>query len=180
MLIGNEPVDLRLTLMDSAQCFHWVEQGGRFGAVVEGTPVWLWRDGTGIHAEGDCDDDALRHYLDLDRDYAAVADEYAHIPAAREAVALFPGLRVLNQPTWEALIAFILSANNNVPRIRTLVRALRERYGNRFDGGLYAFPTPARLAECDEDALRALKVGYRAPFLIETARRFARPASAIS
>ncbi len=171
MLIGNEPVDLRLTLMDSAQCFHWVEQGGRFGAVVEGTPVWLWRDGAGIHAEGDCDGDALRHYLDLDRDYAAVADEYAHIPAAREAVALFPGLRVLNQPTWEVLIAFILSANNNVPRIRTLVRALRERYGNRFDGGLYAFPTPARLAECDEDALRALKVGYRAPFLIETARR---------
>lgn len=171
MLIGNEPIDLRLTLMDSAQCFHWQERDGRFGAVVDGAPVWLWRDGAGIHAQGDWDGDALRRYLDLDRDYAAVADEYAHIPAAREAVGLFPGLRVLNQPTWEALIAFILSANNNVSRIRTLVRALLERYGKRFDGGLYAFPAPERLAECGEDALRTLKVGYRAPFLIETARR---------
>ena len=171
MLIGTESLDLRLSLVDSAQCFHWVEENGRFGAVVDGAPVWLWRDGEGIYAEGDCDPAALRRYLDLDRDYAAIAAEYAHIPAAREAVGLFPGLRVLNQSAWEALIAFILSANNNVARIRGLVRALCGHCGQRFDGGLYAFPTPERLADCGEDALRALKVGYRAPFLIETARR---------
>ena len=171
MLIGNEPADLRLTLMDSAQCFHWVERDSRFGAAVAGAPVWLWQDATGIHAEGDCGVDVLRHYLDLDRDYAAIAGEYAHIPAAREAVGLFPGLRVLNQPPWEALVAFILSANNNVARIRTLVQALCEHFGQRLDGGLCAFPTPECLADCGEAELRALKVGYRAPFLIETARR---------
>lgn len=171
MLIGTEPLDLRLTLMESAQCFHWVEREGRFGAVVEGAPVWLWQDGTGIRAEGDCGAQVLRHYLDLNRDYTAVAAEYAHIPAACEAVGLFPGLRVLNQPPWEALVAFILSSNNNVARIRTLVQALCGHFGQRLDGGLYAFPTPERLADCDEAELRALKVGYRAPFLIETARR---------
>ena len=78
---------------------------------------------------------------------------------------------MLNQPPWEALIAFILSANNNVARIRTLVRALCAHCGQRVDGGLYAFPTPVRLADCTEPELRSLKVGYRAPFLIETARR---------
>jgi N-glycosylase/DNA lyase len=174
MLIGTEPLDLRLTLMESAQCFHWVEVNGRFGAVVDGAPVWLWRDGEGIQAEGDCAPGALRRYLDLDRDYAAVAAEYDAIPPAREAIRLFDGLRVLNQPPWEALIAFILSANNNVSRIRSLVRALCEAYGERYDRGgvaLYAFPTPGRLADCGEEALRGLKVGYRAPFLIETARR---------
>ena len=171
MLIGTEPLDLRLTLMESAQCFHWAEREGRFGAVVEGAPVWLWQDGTGIHAEGDCGAQVLRHYLDLDRDYAAIAGEYAHIPAACEAVGLFPGLRVLNQPPWEALIAFILSANNNVARIRTLVQAICAHLGQRLDGGLCAFPTPERLADCGEAELRTLKVGYRAPFLIETARR---------
>ena len=171
MLIGTEPLDLRLTLMESAQCFHWVEREGRFGAVVEGAPVWLWQDGTGIRAEGDCGAQVLRHYLDLNRDYTAIAAEYAHIPAACEAVELFPGLRVMNQPPWEALVAFILSSNNNVVRIRTLVKALCGHFGRRLDGGLYAFPTPERLADCDEAELRALKVGYRAPFLIETARR---------
>jgi N-glycosylase/DNA lyase len=171
MLIGTEPLDLRLTLMESAQCFHWVEREGRFGAVVDGAPAWLWQDGTDIRAEGDCGIDVLRHYLDLDRDYAAIAGEYAHIPAACEAVGLFPGLRVLNQPPWEALIAFILSANNNVARIRTLVQAICAHLGQRLDGGLCAFPTPERLADCGEAELRTLKVGYRAPFLIETARR---------
>ena len=173
MLIGREELDLRLTLVDSAQCFHWRRVDDRYGAVVDGMPVWLWYGGEGVLAEGEADVPALRHYLDLDRDYAAVAAEYAHIPAARRAVGLFPGLRVLNQPAWEALVAFILSANNNVARIRNLVRALCERYGAAWDtptGTLYAFPTPERLASCGEEELRALKLGYRAPFLIRSAR----------
>ena len=172
MMIGTETLDLRLALMDSAQCFRWRERDGRFVAAFENGPVWLWRSQHGIEAEGAFEKDALRHYLDLDRDYRAVAEAYAHIPAARQAVSLFPGLRVLNQPPWEALVCFILSANNNVARIRGLADALCRRYGCRWeDAGVCGFPTPEALAACDEAELRALKVGYRAPFLIGTARR---------
>ena len=176
MLIGTEEMDLRLTLMDSAQCFCWHERGGRFGAALAGGPVWLWRDGAGIEAEGCADAPFLRRYLDLDRDYAAIADEYAAFDFARRAMALHPGLRVLNQPPWEALISFILSANNNVARIRTLVNALCARYGQRWDtdlGPLYGFPAPEALAAASEEDLRALKVGYRAGYLIGTARMVA-------
>ena len=174
MWIGNEPLDLQLTLLDSAQCFHWVQSADWYGAVVAGEPVWLARAEDGILAEGDVDPAALRHYLDLDRDYAAVAREFDELPAAREAMARFPGLRVLNQPAWEALVGFILSANNNVARIRSLTAALCRALGPRFDtprGTLYGFPAPEALAACPECALRAIKVGYRAPFLIGTARR---------
>ncbi len=170
MRIGSETIDLRLTLIDSAQCFRWVESNGRFGCCMERGPVWLRAVPEGIDAEGEIDPAALRHYLDLDRDYAAVAAEYARIPRARRAAGLFPGLRVLNQPPWEALVSFILSANNNVARIRGLTAALCERYGDERDG-LYAFPAPEKLANTGEAELRALKVGYRAPYLIETARR---------
>ena len=76
MLIGTEPLDLRLTLVDSAQCFRWTEAGGRFGAVLEGGPVWLRRTAAGVEAEGEFDPAALRRYLDLERDYAALAAEY--------------------------------------------------------------------------------------------------------
>ena len=140
MLIGSEPLDLRLTLIDSAQCFRWSEVEGRFGAAFEEGPVWLWSTEEGIKAEGAFDAEKLRRYLDLDRDYAAIAVEYAHIPAARDAIALFPGLRVLNQPPWEALVGFILSANNNVGRIRGLVGALCRALGPRLEtprGALY-------------------------------------------
>ena len=174
MLIGSEPLDLRLTLMDSAQCFHWREVGGRFGAVLAGRPVWLRRTGDGIEAEGGVDPAALRRYLDLDRDYAALAAEYARMPRVCRAFGLFPGLRVLNQPAWEALIEFILSANNNVKRIRGLCAALCERYGEALDtprGTLHAFPTPEALAGADVEALRAMKLGYRAPYVVGAARR---------
>lgn len=176
MIIGTEPLDLRLTLMDSAQCFHWVRSGEWYGAVVGGAPVWLARGKAGILAEGDVDPAALRRYLDLDRDYEAVAREFDAIPTAREAMELFPGLRVLNQAPWEALVAFVLSANNNVGRIRGLVEALCRTLGPCREtprGTLYGFPAPEALAGCPEDRLRALKAGYRAPFLVETARRVA-------
>ena len=169
VLIGAEPLDLELTLMESAQCFRWTRSGERYGCVLNASPVWLWREADGIHASGG-DASFLRDYLDLDRDYAAVAREYAHIPEARRAVELYPGLRVLNQPPWEALICFILSANNNVTRIRNLSDALCRRYGEKC-GELHAFPTPERLAEATEEELRALKVGYRAPYLIGAAQK---------
>ena len=170
MRIGTEPLDLQLTLMDSGQCFRWIRDGERYGCALNGEPVWLYSDADGLYAEGNLDIEYLRRYLDLDRDYSAVAMEYAHIPAARTAIEHYPGLRVLNQPTWEALICFILSANNNVARIRNLTDALCRRYGRKFDK-LYSFPTPESLAAADESELRALKIGYRAPFIIETARR---------
>lgn len=163
-------MDLRLTLIDSAQCFRWTEEDGRFVAAFENGPVWLRETERGIEAQGAFELGALRRYLDMDRDYGAVAKACDHIPAARRAVERFPGLRVLNQPPWEALVCFILSANNNVTRIRSLTNALCKSYGRAW-GGVYGFPTPEALAGCDEDALRALKVGYRAPYLIGTARR---------
>ena len=65
-------------------------------------------------------------------------------------------------------MAFIISANNNVGRIRRIVRALIDGLG---EGG--AFPTPAALAAAGEERLRALGCGYRAPFLISSARMVA-------
>ena len=173
MFVGNESADLRLMLVDSAQCFHWSLLGdGSFAAVVAGRPVRLWRDERGGQAEGGMDALALRRYLDLDRDYAALAAEYAHIPAARRAIELYPGLRVLNQPAWEALVAFILSANNNVGRIRGLVDGLSRALGPEFEIGgrtFHGIPSPAALLDCEEEELRALGAGYRAPFLIGSA-----------
>ena len=158
----NAAIDLRLTLIDAAQCFHWVETERGFGAVLEGNAVWL-------RAGEDVSDPRLRRYLDLDRDYASIREEYADIPAAQAAFATCPGLHVLDQPPWEALFSFILSANNNVVRIRSLVYALSSAYGSEADG-LYGIPGPEAVAGATESELRALGAGYRAPYLIETAR----------
>ncbi len=171
--LGGERINLHICLLDSAQCFHWVEAAGSFLGVVQGQPVRLWQEADGVHAGGGLGADALRRYLDLDRDYAALAREFHRIPAAERAIALYPGMRVLNQPPWEALLAFILSANNNVRRIRSLVAALCGELGEQYEcwgERLCGFPTPEVLANCAEARLRGLGVGYRAPYLIGTAR----------
>lgn len=173
MMVGNEKINLELTLIGSAQCFRWVQMGDSFGAVLGETPVWLEQDECGVRAEGG-EHAFLRDYLDLNRDYSEIAREYEAIPMVRNAIQAYPGLRVLNQPPWETLVSFILSANNNVSRIRRLCMALQSSLGERFDtprGALFAMPGPERIANCTEEMLRTLGTGYRAPYLIQTARR---------
>lgn len=159
--------------MDSAQCFHWVKVGNCYGAVINERPVWIWQEDGCIMSDDGADVQEIRKYLDLDRDYSGIADEYARFEKASEVVRLYPGLRVLNQPTWETLISFIISANNNVGRIRGLVMKVLAGYGRKYETGrgiLYAFPDAERLSKCTVEELHALGMGYRDKYIVETAK----------
>ena len=174
--IPNEVLDAQLVLMDSAQVFHWTETQSGLSAVCAGRAVTLAQGSKGLLLKGATPADwpFWAHYFDLDRDYSGIKAKVGHLPMARRALELLPGMRVLNQPVWEALVAFILSANNNVKRIRNLVNAISRELGqaHSVDGAvLYGFPTPHALAGAGEDCLRALGCGYRAPYLTETARK---------
>lgn len=160
--------DARLTLIDSAQVFHWREEDGTFIGVTAGKHARLTPGEDGFVLDG-CmagDEPFWIHYFDLERDYGQLAERVRDYDMAYRAMKRLPGLRVLNQPAWEALVMGIITANNNVARIRSIIMRLIETLG--VDG---AFPTPERLAETDEKTLRTLGCGYRAPYLIDTAAR---------
>lgn len=168
--------DARLTLISSAQAFHWRELDGAFYAVSGGVPMRVRQEGAGVAVDAPegCPAEALRRYFDLDRDYEAVFREYADCPCAGEAFRKLPGLRILRQPPWEALVAFLLSQNNNTARIGKLVRSVCEKYGARVEAfglEIHAFPTPEAVASAGAEAFRALGAGYRAEYLAGTARR---------
>ena len=156
-------LDCDLTLMESAQVFHWQKLDDGFAAVVNGR----------VMTERDTDAEACA-YFDDDRDYTILAGECGGFASAGKALEMLPGLKVLNQPAWEALIAFILSANNNVKRIRSLVMKLCETYGDSYSFGshrLYGFPTSKTLAKLDPNELKTqVTCGYRAEYLVETAK----------
>ena len=175
-IIGKETIDLELTLMDSAQCFHWVKAGNCYGAVINERPVWIWQEDGFVMSDDGADVQEIRKYLDLDRDYSGIADEYARFEKASGVVRMYPGLRVLNQPTWETLISFIISANNNVGRIRGLVMKVLAGYGRKYEtrrGVLYAFPDAERLSKCTVEELHALGMGYRDKYIVETSKAVA-------
>ena len=116
-----------------------------------------------------------RHYLALDEDYDAIDRLLiGAMPNERDravmtaAVEAGRGIRILRQEPFEALISFIVSQNNNIPRIKKIIRTLCETYG---ENG--AFPTAEALAEAGVDALYALKTGFRAKYIHDAACRVA-------
>ena len=118
-------------------------------------------------------DTVWRRYFDLERDYAAQKTAFAADPVLREAMGYAPGIRVLRQPAWETLVTFIISANNNIPRIKGIVERLCALLGDELAPGCYSFPTPARLACQTPESLAPLRCGYRADYLLDAAARVA-------
>lgn len=124
-----------------------------------------------LHIRGAAIADApfWEQYLALDEDYAAFQNRLARNPILRQAVAFAPGIRVLRQPFFETLITFIISQNNNIPRIRGIVERLCALAGEEC-GGFYSFPTPERLAALKEEDLAPLRAGWRSAYLLDAAR----------
>mgnify|MGYP003589700750 CR=1 FL=1 len=114
-----------------------------------------------------------QRYLALDLDYPAMQRRFCANRRLADCVAAAPGIRVLRQPFFEALCAFILSQNNNIGRITGIVARLCALCGAPLAEGLYAFPTPAALAAQTEASLAVLRAGWRAAYLLDAARRVA-------
>lgn len=98
-------------------------------------------------------------YFDLDRDYDALSAAFCNDETLRTAYTFSRGIRILSQDPWETLCSFILSQNNNIPRIRKIIAALCEHFGTPIEGTpFYAFPTAERLASAGTEGL----AGYAA------------------
>lgn len=48
-----------------------------------------------------------------------------------ESIKFGEGIRILKQDLWECIISFIISANNNIPRIKKIIERLSEKYGEK-------------------------------------------------
>ncbi len=160
----EKELSLKETLL-SGQCFRVKEENG-FWTVKAGvgasfkTLVIRQEDITSIAT-----DPFWSNYFDLDFDYSALRASFAKIsPFMEKACSYAPGIRILRQDPWEALCSFVVSQNNNIKRIMSIVERMCNFYG---EGG---FPSSACLANAKEDELRALGLGFRAPYIINTAK----------
>lgn len=171
------PLDLQTTL-ESGQTFLWrrvSEENGDewFRTVTEADVIEVRERNGGLDWRSSTDPtDTLRHRLDLDRDLSAILATFPDEPVIQAAAERFDGLRVLTEPVVPTLFSFILSAQMRIGRIHDLVTALRETYGDTItwqDGTVSTFPDVNRLAGVSETAFRDLGLGYRAPYVKQTA-----------
>lgn len=109
-------------------------------------------------------------YFDLGTNYAEIKKRVSVDEHMSESVKYGNGIRILNQDLWECIISFIISANNNIPRIQGIIDRLCEKYGEKissFDNTYYTFPSAERLKNVKRDDLAFLRAGYRDSYIID-------------
>lgn len=116
-----------------------------------------------------------KKYLDLDTDYQKIIDSFDFEPHLKTAAQFSSGIRILNQHPFETLISFIISQNNNIPRIKKIIDALCQKAGSCIhrdnDKNYYSFPTPKAICELGHDGLFELKTGFRAKYIYDAATK---------
>jgi len=166
-------------IFECGQCFRWnVDERGAYVGVAYGRVAKMRCVGESIFISGGLDDfeTIWRSYLDLDRDYAEIRKSLAIDDFMQSATDFGTGIRMLRQEKWEVLCSFIISQNNNIPRIKTIVEALCREFGNpvEFEGKqYYTFPSAERLADVNVESLAPLRCGYRAAYIISAANAVA-------
>lgn len=178
LLVIPAAFDLAQTL-DCGQAFRWapVEEQGRLwweGAAgnrflrlrQEGKKIFL--SCTPVEYEK-----FWRNYFDLEEDYEQKREALSAMsPVLKEAASFAPGIRILRQEPWETLGSFLISQNNNIPRIKGIIRRLCQLFGEPIPGSsLFAFPSPEALAPLAVSDLATLGAGYRAKYLIDAAQK---------
>lgn len=109
-------------------------------------------------------------YFDISRDYGILKRSIAKDDIMRAAVEYGNGIRILRQDTWETIVSFIISASNNIPRIKNIISALCKLYGNKieaFGSTYYSFPTPDILRGLTVEDLAPIRSGFRAKYIID-------------
>lgn len=171
---GVSDLDLAQTL-DCGQSFRWEqEENGDFWGVAFDREVTARMCGGDLYIiGGKSEDSALwSDYFDLDFDYGEIKAELSVLsPVLKDAAEYAPGIRILKQDGWEALCSFIISQNNNIPRIKGIIKRLCESFGDKTDDGGYTFPSAQRLAALSVEDLAPLRSGFRAKYLIDAAQK---------
>ena len=169
---------------DCGQCFRFDVGADCVTGVAFGKLIRIEQDGENVKLIGVSKDEyneRFAAYLGLDEDYGAIRDDIgAHFGVyggvIYEAMECARGIRILRQDPWEALASFIISQNNNIPRIKKIIENMSAGLGEAFVGfdgkTYYAFPTAEAVLDAGEAGLAPFRMGFRARYLIDAAKKY--------
>ncbi len=167
-------------IFDCGQCFRFNKKdddtyfGTAYGKYIE---ISAKDDKVTLHHCTAEDFSSVWHdFFDFDFDYAQCISDFAFDETLNKAANFAKGIRLLHQEHWEALCSFIISQNNNIPRIKKIIESLCEKYGDvvytdESGKSFYSFPSPKKILEAGEQAIFELKTGFRAKYIIDAAKK---------
>lgn len=162
-------------IFECGQCFRWNEElDGSYTGIFEHNVLNV-KEEKDIVITGICNgdiEDICKNYFDLDRNYEEIKETLSLIDDnMKESIRYGEGIRILNQDLWEMIISFIISANNNIPRIKGIIERLSKKYGNEIEWKgqkYYTFPSCEQLKDVTVQDYRNLGLGFRDIRLYET------------
>lgn len=165
-----------IKIFECGQCFRWNPDGnGIYSGVALDKRLLIWRDGEYIRMS--CTPEEFegvwRGYFDIDTDYARIRQKISIDTYMAEAAEYGAGIRILRQDSWEALVSFIISQCNNIPRIKGIVERLCQSFGSKKEYGegfYYTFPKPGDIARLEILDLQPIRAGFRADYILGAAR----------
>ena len=167
------PFDLALTL-DCGQAFRWKQsEDGSFEGIAMGKYLKVKQNGSDLVFFNTTEDDynnIWKKYFDFERDYSEILNRARKNDLLLKITQNCGGVRLLKQDPWEALCSFIISQNNNIPRIKGIIDRLCENFGDKINGG-FTFPTAEKLAALSVEDLAPLRSGFRAKYILSAAQK---------
>lgn len=183
LVIPAGEFDLAQTL-ESGQCFRWQRLAtGEYWGVVRQGALYVRQEGDQLRVQQGGGTapinlaDLVHHYFDFSGNYRAILRRLRRDETFAQVAPRRASLHILRQEPFEVLISFVISANNHIPRIRSIIERLCRLYGSPLAtsfGPAYTFPTPEALAQARLEDLR-LKcgLGYRDGYVQSVARTMA-------
>lgn len=165
-------------IFDCGQCFRWNQQeDGSYIGVFGNNVLKVKKDDNQVVFEGVCEQEikpTVEKYFDLNRNYEEIKEKLSKIDDnMKTSIEYGKGIRILNQDLWETIISFIISANNNIPRIKGIIERLSKAYGTKMiwrGKDYYTFPTAEQLKDVAVKEYRDLGLGFRDIRLYETTK----------
>ena len=167
ILDGVKCLDLALTL-DCGQAFRWEEQeDGSWSGAAYGKYLNIRKDGERFVLKTTSEDfnAVWYNYFDFDRNYEAICERLKKDTLVASTIDEYYGIRILNQDPWEALVSFIISQQNNIKRIKGIIKRLCNQYGEEICEGWYSFPSAEALSALSVEELEAIGTGYRGKYI---------------
>ena len=165
-------------IFNCGQCFRWNEElDGSYTGIFKGNVLNVKKIGNSVYFNGMLNGnikDIVEDYFDLNRDYEKIKNKLSRIDInMKNSIKYGSGIRILNQDLWETIISFIISANNNIPRIKGIIERLSKKYGKKItwnNKNYYTFPTAEELKDATIQDYRQLGLGFRDIRLYETTK----------
>lgn len=174
ILTGVECLNIELCVF-CGQAFRWKKNNdGSYHGVVDGKITDIIQSDDKIIFKNTSPEDfesLWKEYFDIDADYKSYCETLAADKNIKKACEEYYGIRILRQKPWEALCSFIISQNNNIPRIMSIIDRLCENFGEKIGDGDYSFPTYENLRNIKEEDLAPLRAGFRNKYIVDAVQK---------